>query len=128
MSYCKRADIKQGFSSIVKGRKNQRKSIITFTGTRRLKISLKGILAVRTIPREMIRADKRTVKLFDTAKTMEKKSTSIILTLGSRRLISELMLVNSSTATVVIFFSAACKIHGNADKAKNITYSAYYFS
>ena len=117
----------RGFPSIVKGRKNQRKSIITFTGTRRLKISLKGILAVRTIPREIIRADKRTGKLFDTANTMEKKSASIILTLGSRRLISELILVNSSIATIVIFF-AACKIHGNADKAKNITCSAYYFS
>ena len=75
----------RGFPSVVKGRKNQRKIIIILTGTRRLKISLAGIPAVRIIPREIIRADKSTGKFFDTATTMEKKNTSVILTLGSMR-------------------------------------------
>ena len=119
--------LNRGLPSVVKGRKNQRKIIIILTGTRRLKISFAGIPAVRIILREIISADKRTDKLFDTATTMEKKNTSIILTLGSMRLISELIFVNSSTVTIVISFSAACKIHGHTHEAEYVTYSAYYF-
>jgi hypothetical protein len=75
--------------SEVNGRKNQRSRIRPFTRRRRSITLLNGSLASRRNEKAIIMAGTRATKRSDVATTMENAPATTVLTLGSRRWITE---------------------------------------